>query len=322
MTAFFDLDEVGLAGDFGPDAGDFPGRHLDQRLGRRFVHDFHVPLGDLLAEGSPQRGVAHAVTPSAHAGGAWEFGVFGLEDAERIGLDAQRLEPIVQLQHLFGKGLDALLFGEAAAQGADVLHGLLEVRGRPPHIAGDLAVAALIFLLHLFQNDDFGAGIRRGDGSRKSGMSRSHDNYINFLVPLGRSAVCLRYGGSQSAGYASGSDGRSGDHGALEKLPTIYRDIVDGHDSILFGLFLIRQNMNSVRNFAGNHRTRVSGMAFFAGRQIILVMACIAPLHAHFGHVDRSLGRQGRKRMRRVAVAAIRNIFLPVSNRAEHSDED
>ena len=43
--ALFGLDEAGLARDLGPDAGDFPGRQLDQRLGGRFVHHFHVPLG-------------------------------------------------------------------------------------------------------------------------------------------------------------------------------------------------------------------------------------------------------------------------------------
>jgi hypothetical protein len=54
-----------------------------------------------------------------------------------------------------------------------------------------------------------------------------------------------------------------------------------------------------------------SGMALLAGRKILLMMASgIAPLHAHFGQVNRPLCRQRIKRMRRVAVAAFGNVRL------------
>ena len=149
--------------------------------------------------------------------------MLGLKDAERTVLDAQLLEPIVQLHHLLGKRLDALLVGETVAQGLDVLDGLREVRGRPPHVARDLAVASLQLLLHLLEDHDLGAGIRRGDGSRESGMPRSHDYDINFLIPLGRNAFRLCRLGHQSAGHASGSHGRAGGRRAFEKLATIHQ---------------------------------------------------------------------------------------------------
>ena len=143
--AFVRLDVIGLARDFGHDAGNLLGRRLDQRLGRRFVHHFHLPLLHLFrAEGNhslpfelpslPQ--VRTQAPPGSSGCSGWKMpsGVLLMPSVA-----SQSFSFIISL----GKRLDALLVGEAVAERVDVLERLREVRGRPPHIARDLAVASL-----------------------------------------------------------------------------------------------------------------------------------------------------------------------------------
>ena len=234
--AFVGLDEIGLAANFGPDAGDFARRQLDERFARRFIHHFHVSLADLFAEWGPKRRSAShsAVVPGAHGGCAGEFRMFGLEDTERVGPDTQRLKPIVEFELLIDQGLDTVFGSKAVAQRGDVLDGLLAHAGGrgPPHVARDLAVTTFLLLLHLLENEALCAGISGGNGGGEAGMPCAHDDHIDFLVPLLRQGIRLRGGGRQSADHARGG-GRAGDHRALKKLSAIYRRIVTRHKLFL-----------------------------------------------------------------------------------------
>src|SRR5665213_2760028 len=160
--------------------------------------------------------------------------------------DAQLVEPVIQLEHLFGQSLDTFLVGETIAEGLNVLLCLRKVGRRPPHIARHFAIAALPLLLQLFEDYHLGPGVGSGNCRSQSGMPGAHYHHIHFLVPLSRSSfrICrFRY---QSTGHAACSYRCARCSRAFQKCAAIDSFLLVWHDSLL--ICLKRENADTGRN--------------------------------------------------------------------------